>query len=87
MRFARSSSARRRALSFLPPRLMKYWIIRIPEPRPRGDTSLRANVVAIFAAEPVNVPGGGCVESVVTRRTHLRFTGRRFVEVEGIDRL
>jgi hypothetical protein len=42
-------------------------------------------VLAISAAEPLNVPGGGCVESVVTRRTHLRLCLPRFVEVEGID--
>jgi hypothetical protein len=42
-------------------------------------------VLAISAAEPVNVRGGGCVESVVTRRTHLRFRFGTFVEVEGID--
>jgi hypothetical protein len=42
-------------------------------------------VLAISAAEPVNVRGGGCVESVVTPRTHLRFCVRAFVEVEGID--
>jgi hypothetical protein len=42
-------------------------------------------VRAIFSAEPAKVPGGGCVESVVTRRTHS-FRGRPFVfdEVEGI---
>jgi hypothetical protein len=44
-------------------------------------------VRAIFSAGPVNVPRGGCVESVVTRRTHLRFcVRRRFFEVEGIER-
>jgi hypothetical protein len=44
-------------------------------------------VRAIFSAEPVNVAGGGCVESVVTRRTHLRFcVRRRFFGVEGIKR-
>ena len=37
-------------------------------------------VLAISAAEPVNVRGGGCVESVVTPRTHLRFCVRAFVE-------
>ena len=50
-------------------------------------------VLAISAAEPVNVRGGGCVESVVTPRTHLRFCVRAFVEfcvrafveLEGID--
>jgi (2R)-phospho-3-sulfolactate synthase (ComA) len=42
-------------------------------------------VRAISAAEPLNVPAGGCAESVVTPRTHFRFCVRRFVEVEGID--
>jgi hypothetical protein len=44
-------------------------------------------VLAISAAEPVNVLGGGCVESVVTPRTHLRFWrvwDRRLVELEGM---
>jgi hypothetical protein len=69
---------------------MKYWIIRIPDPRPRGDTSFRAIVLAIVSAEPAKVPDGGCVESVVTRRTHLRFCVRfrfcvgRLVAVEAI---
>lgn len=67
-----SSSARRLALRFLPPRLMKYWIIRTPDPIPPGDTSFLAIVRAIWAADPENVPRGGCVESVVTVRTHLR---------------
>jgi hypothetical protein len=55
---------------------MKYWIMRIPELMPLGETSLRAIVRAISAALPENVPGGGCVESVVTRRTHFRFAVR-----------
>jgi hypothetical protein len=55
-------------------------IIRIPDPSPRGDTCLRAMVLAISAAEPVNVRSGGCVESVVTPRTHLR--AQRFPEVK-----
>ena len=57
---------------------MKYWIIRIPEPRPFGETSLRAIVRAICSADPVNVRVGGCVESVVTRLTQ-RFEARFFV--------
>ena len=39
--------------------------------RPPGETSLRAIVRAMSSAEPVNVPRGGCVESVVTVRTHF----------------
>ena len=45
----------------------------MPEPRPLGDTSFRAIVWAILVAEPVNVLGGGLVESVVTRLTHRFF--------------
>jgi hypothetical protein len=52
---------------------------------PRGDTSLRAMVLAIWAADPENVPAGGCVESVVTPRTHRRFRVRAVVEADGID--
>src|SRR5688572_8356812 len=44
-------------------------------------------VLAISAAEPENVLGGGCVESVLTSRTHLRFGVRRVVEVDGMIRL
>ena len=51
---------------------MKYWIIRMPEPSPFGDTSLRAIVRAISLANFVNVPGGGAVESVATFLTHRR---------------
>src|SRR5262247_508210 len=53
-------------------RFMKYWIIRMPAPRPLGETSLRAIVRAICWPEPVNVPRGGWVESVVTCLTHRR---------------
>jgi len=56
--------------------------MRIPDPRPLGDTSLRAIVRAIFSAEPEKVCGGGCVESVVTRRTHLL---ERFFVMDGPD--
>lgn len=58
---------------------MKYWIIRTADPSPPGDTSFRAIVLAISVAVPVNVPGGGWVESVVTPRTHLR--GTRFRDI------
>jgi hypothetical protein len=85
MCFARSSSRRREADSFLPPRLMKYWIIRMAEPSPFGETSLRAIVRAIWAADPMNVRDGGCVESVVTRLTQ-RFVVRFFVILVGHTR-
>ncbi len=46
-------------------------------------------VLAISAAEPMKVRGGGCVESVVTPRTHFRFLEprriRAVLEVDGID--
>jgi hypothetical protein len=45
---------------------------------PFGDTFFRAIFLAISAADPVNVPGGGAVESVVTSRTHFRFVARFF---------
>jgi hypothetical protein len=66
---------------------MKYWIIRMPEPRPFGDTSRRAIFRAMSVAEPVNVLGGGCVESVVTRRTHFRVVLRFFVTSVVLRRL
>jgi hypothetical protein len=50
--------------------------MRIPDPIPFGDTSRRAIFLAISLAEPVNVLSGGCVESVVTCRTHFRFAAR-----------
>ena len=73
IRFARSSSRRRVAESPLPPRLMKYWIMRTADPRPLGETSLRAIVRAIWDADPAKVRLGGCVESVVTCLTQRRF--------------
>ena len=63
---APSSSRRRVGERFLPARLMKYWIMRMAEPSPFGETLLRAIVDAICRLEPVNVRAGGCVESVVT---------------------
>jgi hypothetical protein len=38
-----------------------------------GETSLRAIVRAMVDAEPLNVFGGGFVESVVMVLTHRRF--------------
>jgi hypothetical protein len=52
---------------------MKYVSIRIPELGPFGETLLDASDRAIVAAFFVNKPGGGWVESVVTRETHLFF--------------
>src|SRR6266540_2124500 len=51
------------------------------DPVPPGDTSFRAIVLAISAAEPLNVPRGGCVESVLTVRTHFRRLARGFAIV------
>jgi hypothetical protein len=56
---------------------MKYWTIRIAEPSPFGDTSLRAIVRAISSADFVNMPGGGAVETVSTLLTQ-RFELRAF---------
>lgn len=39
MRLARSSSRKRVALRRRPPRLIKYWIIRIADPSPRSRVS------------------------------------------------
>ena len=45
--------------------------MRIPDCGPFGETLLEAKTLAIVAAFFLNRPGGGCVESVVTDRTHL----------------
>jgi hypothetical protein len=47
----------------------------MPELGPFGETFLDARVRAITAGLFVNKPGGGCVESVVTVRTHFRLFG------------
>jgi hypothetical protein len=59
---------------------MKNWIIRMADPMPFGLTFLLAIVRAIDAASLVNVPSGGKVDTVFTRRTHLLSRGlaRRF---------
>ena len=44
----------------------------MPDAKPPGETSFRDIVRAIWLAEPVNVPAGGWVESVLTVRTHFR---------------
>src|SRR6266536_2897169 len=46
--------------------------MRMPDPRPFGETSFLAIVRAICSAEPVNVFRGGAVESVFTRLTQRR---------------
>src|SRR5437773_1269399 len=66
MRFAFSSSLRRVGDKLLPARLMKNWIMRIPEPIPRGLTFLLAMVLAMLLASLVNAPAGGNVETVFT---------------------
>ncbi len=66
IRLARSSSRRRDGGRFRPARLMKNWIMRIPEPSPLGDTRLLAIVRAICCAEPEKVLGGGAVDAVFT---------------------
>lgn len=45
--------------------------MRIPEPRPLGETLFEAKALAIVEASFVNSPAGGCVESVVTVPTHF----------------
>jgi hypothetical protein len=69
--FAFSSSVRRAALNPSPARLMKYVSMRKPEVGPFGETSFDASALAMAEALFVNSPGGGCVESVLTRATHL----------------
>jgi hypothetical protein len=54
------------------------------DPSPFGETSFRAIARAICDAEPVKVPGGGCVESVVTVLTQRRFA-RFFAMDRAID--
>jgi hypothetical protein len=58
-RFARSSSARRDALSPFPARLMKYVSIRSPDCGPFGDTFFDASDGAIERAFFLNNPAGG----------------------------
>ena len=42
------------------------------DPSPFGETAFRAIVRAICDADPANVRGGGCVESVLTLLTQRR---------------
>jgi hypothetical protein len=53
------SSRLRDADKPLPPRLMKYWIMRMPDPIPLGLTFLLAITRATASASRVNVPAGG----------------------------
>jgi hypothetical protein len=78
--FARSNSARREALRPRPPRLKKKVSIRRPDWGPLWETFVDASTLAIVGARLVNKPGGGCVESVLTLRTH------RFVFLRGTCR-
>jgi len=72
MCLAFSSSAFRAAVSPRPPRLMKYWIMLIPEPIPFGLTRRLPSDRAIVFASFVKTPAGGNVETVFTRRTQRR---------------
>jgi hypothetical protein len=65
---------------------MKYWIIRMPDPRPFGETRLLAIVRAICCADPENVLGGGNVETVLTVRTQRFLPRRRRVVALTISR-
>jgi hypothetical protein len=68
--FAFSNSCLREAGKSLPARLMKYCIIRIPEPTPLGLTFFEAICRAIVSASLVNMPFLGNVDSVVIFLTH-----------------
>jgi hypothetical protein len=66
------SNSRLRVIDkLLPARLMKYWIMRMPEPMPRGLTLFLAIVLAIVCASFLNKSFGGEVETVFTLRTHF----------------
>jgi hypothetical protein len=68
--FAFSNSCLREAGKSLPARLMKYCIIRIPEPTPLGLTFFEAICRAIVSASLVKIPFLGNVDSVVTFLIH-----------------
>src|SRR2546425_357820 len=57
----------------LPARLMKNWIMRMPEPIPFGLTFLLAIVRATVGASFVNRPAGGEVGTVFTPWLHFFF--------------
>lgn len=65
-RLALRSSARRRAPSPLPARLMKKSSILKPDVIPFGLTRLDARTRAMVRASFVNRPRGGAVETVAT---------------------
>src|SRR5262249_47102079 len=84
IRFAFSSSLFRVGGRLLPARLMKNWIMRMPEAMPLGLTFLVAMVLAIVCASLVNRSRGGLVETVFTFRTHpflLAMSGPRLCDV------
>jgi hypothetical protein len=72
MRLAFSNSFFLAAVSFLPARLMNICTIRIADPIPPGETSLRAIIFATASTGFVNVPCGGKVDTVLTFADHFR---------------
>src|SRR6516162_11402858 len=73
--FAFSSSCLRAGDNPLPARLMKNWIIRVPEAIPFGLTFLLAMARAIVAGSLVKMREGGYVETVFTSLTQRLFAG------------
>jgi hypothetical protein len=55
----------------LPARLIKNWIILIPDPIPFGLTRLLAITRAMVWESFLKVPSGGYVETVFTRADHF----------------
>src|SRR5438105_11359548 len=66
MCLAFSSSFLRVGERLLPARLMKNWIMRMPEPIPLGLTFLLAMILATVFASLLKVPSGGKVDTVLT---------------------
>src|SRR2546430_15448445 len=88
MCLAFSNSRLRVADRFLPARLMKNWIMRMPEPMPLGLTFLLAMARAMVCASFVNKPLGGNVETVFTSRTHRFFStmvASSLLDPDGLD--
>jgi hypothetical protein len=73
MALAFSSALFRPGAKFFPARFMNICTMRMAEPIPPGETSLRAMVRATSSAGLVNVPGGGKVDTVFTLADHFRF--------------
>jgi len=71
---ASSNSRLRAAGRALPARLMKYRIMRMPEPIPLGLTFLLPITRAMVRAPLVNRSLGGNVETVFTPRTQCFFS-------------